>query len=330
MVLLAKVAKEKLEKEEKKTRSDKFKKMQQDIDHEMAKEKAKKIGKKLIKNICFVVLFFTGLLLYARYIATSGLLVKEVKVNHQTLPKNFDGLKVVQFTDLHYGSSTFLKEVKSLVKKINQTHPDIVVFTGDLIDKEYSLEDDEIKQIANALDKIEARLGKYAVKGNHDYQNDFFTPLMEQSHFTILNNQYELIYQEEDDPILIVGLESMTMGQADINKAYSYFEQNHANKNIYTITIFHEPDYLEEILKEEKCDLALAGHSHNGQVRLPFLGAIVKVRGARKYDDPYYRVNATDLFVSGGIGTSNYPIRLFNHPSINFLRVVNEEKKNSN
>lgn len=324
------MAKNKLEKEkqEKQTRSDKNKKIQQEIDRDVAKDKAKKVGKKLFFDICFMVLFLSGLFAYARYIATSGLLVKEVKVNHQTLPKNFDGLKIVHFTDLHYGSSTFLKEVKALVKKINQTHPDLVVFTGDLIDKDHPLDEEKEKMLANELGQIEARLGKYAVKGNHDYQSDSFDVIMEKSHFKVLNNQSDLIYQEENDPILIVGLESSNLGQADISKAYSYF-LNDVNKNIYTITLLHEPDYIDEILKKEKCDLALAGHSHNGQVRLPFYGAIVKVKGAKKYDDAYYRIKSTDLFVSGGIGTSNYPIRLFNRPSINFLRVVNEEKKNN-
>ena len=65
----------------------------------------------------------------------------------------------------------------------------------------------------------------------------------------------------------------------------------------------------------------MAGHSHNGQVRLPFIGAIVKNQGAKKYYNEYYKIKNTDLYISGGIGTSTLPFRLFNRPNINFYRL---------
>ena len=92
------------------------------------------------------------------------------------------------------------------------------------------------------------------------------------------------------------------------------------NKDIYSILLMHEPDFVDNI-KLENYDLVLTGHSHNGQVRFPFVGAIVKPDGAKKYFDEYYKINQTELFVSSGIGTSNLKLRLFNRPSINFYRI---------
>jgi predicted MPP superfamily phosphohydrolase len=94
-------------------------------------------------------------------------------------------------------------------------------------------------------------------------------------------------------------------------------------KPVYNIMIMHEPDYVEQ-LEKNNFDLILAGHSHNGQVRIPFVGAIVKPIGAKKYYKEYYKVNNTDLYISSGLGTSTLDVRLFNKPSFNFYRLTNK------
>ncbi len=83
----------------------------------------------------------------------------------------------------------------------------------------------------------------------------------------------------------------------------------------------HEPDFINEI-DYNTFNLILAGHSHNGQIRLPFIGAIILPPGAKKYYKEYYKLNNTDLFISSGLGTSNLDIRLFNKPSFNFYRIT--------
>ena len=84
----------------------------------------------------------------------------------------------------------------------------------------------------------------------------------------------------------------------------------------------HEPDFIDEI-DYRKFDLVLAGHSHNGQVRLPFIGALVKPNYAKKYYDEYYKIKNTDLYISSGIGVSEVNFRLFNRPSFNLYRLTN-------
>ena len=93
------------------------------------------------------------------------------------------------------------------------------------------------------------------------------------------------------------------------------------NTNIFTITLTHEPDNTTEILNKYRSDIILAGHSHNGQIRIPYLGTPFKKQGAKKYDQPYYKINNSKLFISSGLGTNGNGIRLFTHPSINFFRL---------
>ena len=99
-------------------------------------------------------------------------------------------------------------------------------------------------------------------------------------------------------------------------------EIKNVDKSIYEILLIHEPDFIEDV-DYGKFDLVLAGHSHNGQVRLPLIGAIIKPVGAETYYDEYYSFGNTDLYVSSGIGVSRVNFRLFNRPSLNFYRIVN-------
>lgn len=304
------------------TREEKNRKKQKEIIKTEKKEKTLKVVFLLLKIIFLIIVVGISLVLYARYIGATGLVIHEEKIVNEKIPESFHGLKIIHFSDLHYGSTIFEKEVEHLVEEINIRKPDIVVFTGDLIDKNYKIKDKELTTLTKLLDTIDSKVGKYAVTGNHDYKDDNFTKIMTESGFSILDNRYELIYYEGYDPILLVGLNSSIKGERDINKAFQYFELQNSNQNIFTITLLHEPDSIDNILSYYKTDLALAGHSHNGQIRIPWFGSIVKINGAKKYSEDYYQINNTELFVSGGIGTSTYPFRLFNKPSINFFRIT--------
>ena len=87
----------------------------------------------------------------------------------------------------------------------------------------------------------------------------------------------------------------------------------------YKILLLHEPDTIDNL--SERFDLILAGHSHNGQVRLPLIGAVILPDGAKRYYEEHYTINNTELFISSGLGTSSLPLRFMNHPSINFYRI---------
>lgn len=304
------------------TREERNQAKQKEIEHMKTKEKTKRISLFIGKILLIIILTVTSLVLYARYVGTSGLVIYEHKITSNKIPDSFHGLKVIQFTDLHYGSTVLKNEVNHLVNEINLRKPDLVLFTGDLIDKDYQISEKELEDLITAFQTIQATIGKYAVAGNHDVDNKLFNQVMLQSDFTILDNSSELLYYEGYDPILLVGLNSSIKEKRDIEKAFNYFNTEASNHDIFTITMLHESDSIDNILSKYPTDLALAGHSHNGQIRIPFFGSIKKINGAKKYSEPFYQINDTQLYISGGIGTSNYPFRLFDRPSFNFFRIT--------
>lgn len=279
----------------------------------------------IIISLFIITLLTCLLLLYSRYIGTSGIKIKEYRIQNNELKDDFYGLKIVHISDIHYGRNFSKKDFTNLVTKINLTKPDIVVFTGDLIDKDTKIDDKSMNEISECLLKIDANIGKYAITGNHDYKFDKWEIIIENGGFKNLNDNYDLIYTNSSNYILLSGVSTNVYGKTKIeDKLKTTFEiLNSENKPNYSILLMHEPDFVQEI-DCTKFNLILAGHSHNGQVRFPFIGAIIKPNYAKKYFDEYYKIKTTDLYISSGIGTSEINFRLFNRPSFNLYRLTNK------
>ena len=286
--------------------------------------------KKILWGIGIFILIVSGIILYARFIGTSGLYVKEYKVTNSSIPDSFYGTKIVQISDIHYGRTIKKQELQNMVDKVNQLKPDIIVLTGDLIDKDTMLTDKMASVISDILKQLTASIGKYAITGNHDYKFDKWATIISDSGFMNLNDRYDIIYNNSTKPIFLGGLSTNTYQkektlEEKIKVMNDYFatrtEENQNSFPDYKILIMHEPDYVEEV-NPENYDLILAGHSHDGQVKLPGIGAVILPNGAKKYHKNYYNLNGTDFYISSGIGTSRYNFRLFNRPSINLYRLV--------
>ena len=274
-------------------------------------EEKRKVSIRKIFVIIFILLLL--IFLWARYINTKGLKVNEYGIVNKELPSSFHGLKIVHFSDIKYGQTTNLEDIKNLVKKINKLNPDIVIFTGDLYNKNINPSEKEIKNITKQLNKIETNLYKYAVSGDSDKKNyNEYKNIMEDANFILLNNSNELLYYKSKTPIKIVGLTNTK----DLEDS---FKEETAEQS-FTIALLHKPDQIDEI-KDYRIDIAFAGHSLGGQLKVPFLGGIIKKTGAKKYIDSYYNVDDTELYVSSGIGTDNIKFRTFNKPSINLYRL---------
>lgn len=281
---------------------------------------------KIILYFLILILILTSGLLYSRYVATTGLVVKEYKITNKKITDTYTGLKIVHISDIHYGSTIFQNELKDIVAKVNILKPDIVLFTGDLFTDDL-ISDKYIKDITNELDKIEAKIGKYAISGNHDYDHEKeFEQIIKDSGFINLNDTYDVIYNKNNEAMFIAGISTNSYGKLSINdkiEPIMKYLESEENKSTYNILLLHEPDFLDNI-KYSNFDLVLSGHSHNGQVRLPFLGAIYTPYGSKKYYDEHYKIKDTDLYISSGMGTSFLKVRLFNRPSFNFYRMNNK------
>ena len=280
--------------------------------------------RKIYKVIIYVMIIIILTVLYARFIGTSFLKVKEYPIYSDSVPNDFDGIKIIHFSDLHYKRAITREKIDKIVDEINLIKPDIVVFTGDLIDKDSIIVEDDIKYLKSTLSKINAKYTKYAVMGNHDYNKiETVENIYNDAGFNYLNNSYDIIYGKNSGKIFISGISSVSYKQDDMTSALEYLKDN---KDIdYKIVLVHEPDFADNIINEYSVDLILSGHSHNGQIRIPLVGALYTPENAKKYYDEYYSINNTDLYISSGIGVSKYNYRLFNHPSFNLYRIYKEK-----
>ena len=272
-----------------------------------------------VKIISIIVVLIFLFLMYLRFISTSGLEVKEYNVINSKIG-DYHGLKIVHFSDIHYKSTINYDELKKVIEKINYINPDIVTFTGDILDNKLKYSDKEINDLINLFSSINVSYKKYAISGDND-TNEYYKKIINNSGFVDLNNTYELIYNQNKRPILIAGINSGINGVNEkLLKTNEYLLSNKADQ-VYSILLMHEPDNIKYT---SNFDLVLAGHSLNGQIKLPFVGGLRKMNGAKTYYEEYYKVNKTDLYISGGLGSTTLNLRYFNKPSINFYRITNK------
>ena len=188
-----------------------------------------------------------------------------------------------------------------------------------------TISDNDYEYLSDTFSKINAKYGKYAVIGNHDYiEMDNVIKVFNDSNFKYLENSYDIIYNQNNEKIFIGGIGNVSYNLDDIDKTMEYFNSN--NDIDYKVMLVHEPDISDKIVENYNVSLILAGHSHNGQVRLPIIGALYTPPGSKKYYDEHYIIDGANLYISSGIGVKTINYRFFNRPSINFYRINKSEE----
>ena len=282
-------------------------------------EEKKKFG--FFTKFFFILLVFILLLIsYMYFIEPKLCITHEVAIVEPSLPDSFNGFKIVQFSDIHFGRTTNEVEVKNVVQEINLTKPDLLVFTGDLFDSYINLSDDNVRFLKEELSKTTATIGKYAIRGDSDYlHTDKFEEIMQAAGFTILDNLNIPIYYKDTTPIYLSGIPSVTQGEQDFTKAFT----KEMNGNFFQILLTHEPIIWKQV--QSKTNLVLAGHSLGGLVRIPFVGDLIKKDNVGDYVVGKFENGNSIMYVSNGIGTENLSLRFLNIPSITLYRLYNYE-----
>jgi len=266
---------------------------------------------KLIKKIIvFILISFIILCLYGYFIEPKRFRTNEISFN-DNIKESYDGLKIVHFGDINYNKNN--KDMLDKIKEeINLINPDLIFFTGDLINKKIDKEDIEI--LNDFFNEMVSNYGKYSILGENDYKDIEDVKLIyNNSDFILLDNNYDIIYNKNNDKIFIGGYNTKEYKPENINK---YLIDN--KDEYYKIVLLHEPDYIDTVINSN-INLALSGHSLNGQINIPYLK--VNKDGSKKYTNDYYEVNNTKLYITNGIGLDNLNIRFNNIPSINFYRI---------
>lgn len=279
-----------------------------------------KLTKLILEVIFTLILIGICVFVDARYIEPKLLVVKEQKIVTKKLTQE-EPLRVVQFSDVHLRNDDTLETFKRVINKINDLNADIIIFTGDLIDDNKSFTQEEVA--TQLLKELKATYGKFAVYGNHDHGGNGtkrYARMMAGADFTLLVNEQQTLDLGNGNKITLTGVDDIVLGHPDFTAAF----QN-TDPSAYQLFLSHAPDVVDKV-QTQNIDLQLSGHSHGGQVRVPFIGAPFTAPYGRQYIKGLYEVaekNDMLLYVNSGIGTSQLPYRFMNPPEITLFLISN-------
>ncbi|HET9401279.1 MAG TPA: metallophosphoesterase [Candidatus Acidoferrales bacterium] len=225
----------------------------------------------------------------------------DIEVTHTVLMARVNApLKIAELTDLH--TTKFGRLEKKLVDLLGQEKPDVIVITGDTLGR-----DSDYRAIRPLLQELHAPLGVWLVRGNWERNG---IPRNEHGFYSSVG--VHLLLNEAKpirDDIWLVGVDDVITGNPDINIALKSVPPD-----VYAIALFHEPAYFDQVAG--RVPLALAGHTHGGQVRIPFVPVFWLPRGSNGFLEGWYAERNSKMYVSRGIGTSNLPVRFMCRPEL--------------
>ena len=254
-----------------------------------------------------------GILLSAfLYWQDNGLML--TRMNYEgDIPKAFQGYKILQVSDLQ--NKVFGKKQKPLLKKMKESAPDMIVITGDLLDRHEGRTN--VDSAMELIQEITEIAPVYFVSGNHEHQSGEWEDLLDKlidAGVTVLDNGKSII-EKDGDTITLIGL-------ADKSVNPYYHEMLHTlmagQEERFNILLSHRPELFDTYV-EENIDLVFTGHAHGGQIIIPFLrqGIFAPHQGFfPKYTEGMHEKDGTVMVVSRGLGNSSFPFRIFNRPEL--------------
>lgn len=241
-------------------------------------------------------------------VGTEEIEVTQHTVRLKNLPRVFDGLKLVHLTDIHHSKFVSLNEVLRMVELSNQQDPDVVLLTGDYITWSKKF----ISPVGEALGNLKSRFGVYAVLGNHDVRvnADQVAQALKKAHIEVLRNASARI-DLRGEGLWIAGVDEYMYGESDIPAAMMEIPRLQPR-----ILLAHNPEIIGEAARHQ-IDFVLAGHTHGGQVRIPYMRSInVVTQPGREVLEGFVSNGRTQMYISRGLGKVVVPLRILCPPEI--------------
>jgi len=248
---------------------------------------------------------------YATLVEPHWLAVRRVDVPIPSLPADLDGFTIAQLSDLHRGPVVTQENIARAVELTLQQQADLIVLTGDYVSRSSKYAPSCAEALAPlAASGEEATL--LACLGNHDHWTDAnrVAGALADAGLTVLRNAA----REVADGLWVAAVDDVWEQHADLDKA---LEEVPASATV--VLLAHEPDYADEVAADGQVSLQLSGHSHGGQVRLPFVGPPALPYLARKYHTGLYQVNSMWLYVNRGVGLISPAVRFNCRPEVTLL-----------
>lgn len=289
-----------------------------------------------LAGICVGLILF-GTMWWGTLMTPRQLQVNEVGLQSSRLGRSFDGYRIIHISDLHLGTyGTDTTVIDKAVNRINSLHPDVILFTGDLVSRRTS----EAAPFVSVLSKLHAQDGVIAILGNHDYDDYCQWPdslakvrdhqalcdLQRNMGWRLLNNAHHFI-THDGDSLLIIGEENYGEGHfinySDLKAAYPDSVHNAP----YKILLQHNPtQWREDILSGTDIDLMLSGHTHAMQIMLTLGGKRFSPASWRyKEWGGLYDEGDQHLYVNIGIGMVGVPMRIGATPEITLITLHTQQ-----
>lgn len=233
-------------------------------------------------------------------------------------PAKLEGFTIALLSDFHYDPTFSVHPLHAAIGMVNALHPELIVLTGDFVSMPWFGDPAEAasaaQPCAQLLRQMQAPLGLWAVLGNHDAftDPDRVTSALRAAGIQVLSNQ-SIPIERDGTRFWLSGVDDVIGGTADIDATLRAIPAGEA-----TLLLAHEPDYADHVARYP-VDLQLSGHSHGGQVRVPFVRPLYLPDLARKYVWGLYRIRDLTLYTNPGLGTVGVPVRLNCPPEITLI-----------
>ncbi len=270
--------------------------------------------KKLIKNLLkiltigFVAVFL--LVVYVRKVEPIWLEVVQVPLTLPRLSPSLEGYRIVQITDIHSDGWMTADRISQITQQVNAQKPDLIVLTGDYVTKDA----EQFSPALKSFSDLTAPDRAIAILGNHDEGTNpkLITEVLESINIRVLKNQV-ITLDRKGGLLNIAGLGDAWSGEDDMSRVLQQLPGIGAS-----IMLAHEPDVADRTAETKKFDLQLSGHSHGGQVSLPFIKLITPPMG-HKYPVGQYQIGDLIQYTSRGVGTSGIRVRFNCRPEITVI-----------
>jgi predicted MPP superfamily phosphohydrolase len=234
--------------------------------------------------------------------ASQRIEVTRHRVPLRNLPAVLEGLRVVHLTDIHHSKYVSFNAVYRMVALTNGLKPDLVVLTGDYItwSRKY------IGPVAEALKDLRSRLGVYAVLGNHDVRVDSaaMTVALERVGIRVLRNASSRV-DFRGESLWLIGVDEYSYGQSDLSKALKGVPES-----VPRVLLAHNPEIIGQAARRG-IDFVAAGHTHGGQVKLPYLKSLNTItQPTQEFLEGFVTAGKTQMYISRGLGKVVVPVRI--------------------
>lgn len=246
--------------------------------------------------------------------------VRKLKIRLPRLPVEFNGIRLVQISDIHLGGWMTVERMKKVFSGIKELKPDVAILTGDYVQSSLwnRLPEGDLQALENELSELSSLAPAMAVLGNHDNWADpiQITDLMFRNGVSVLNNDTHRI-KSGNASINIAGINDVYARQNNLELVLGKINRNSCN-----ILLAHEPDFADTSSKTGYFDLQMSGHTHGGQVNIPFIGTPILPYLGKKYPDGLYRVGEMFQYTNRGAGMVRPYVRFNCPPEITMITLV--------